>query len=308
MRILIDIVHLGDLNFYYKSINILRKENEVILTVLQRGNLIDIVKSAFPDLKVIPLGKHRNGKLNKIIGIFDRELKFLSLFLRKRFDRVSSFGFYPAIAAKLFGIKSVLFHDDYEYTLMFNLCKFFGDTFIVPESIPVKGNNIVKYRGFKELAYLYDFKPNKKALDKYGLKENKYVFVRDIEPISLNYEHTKKLDFTELFTFLKNIGYKALYYPESKFQGNKYKSLCVRLKAPVDNIHSLLYFAKFSISTGDGIARESALLGTPEIYAGEREMKIMEPLLKMSAISKASKIHEIKNKILQICNKKYKTN
>lgn len=306
MRILIDIVHLGDLNFYYNSINILKKENEIVLTVLERGNLVDIVKSNFPDLNVIPLGKHRKSRLNKIIGVFVREISFFFLFLKQRFDRVSSFGFYPAIAAKLFGIKSVLFHDDYEYKLMFKMCKFFGDTFIVPEHIPVKGKNIIKLGGFKELAFLYNFKPDKKALEKYDLREDSYVFVRDIAPISMNYENSPVLDFTPLFIFLKDLGYKILYYPESKSQGNKYGGLSVKLEAPVDKIHSLLYFAKFTISTGDGIARESALLGTPAIYAGGREMKIMEPLMKMKSIIKASKINEIKNRILQICDKTYK--
>ena len=38
-------------------------------------------------------------------------------------------------------------------------------------------------------------------------------------------------------------------------------------------MHTLLYYAKCVISSGDTVAREAALLGTPAIYIGGRDME-----------------------------------
>ncbi len=306
MRILIDIVHLGDLNFYKKTINKLKLEHTIVLSVLERGSLFDIVKKEFPNLKIIKLGKHRKGKFNKLIGLLDREIKFFIFLLRNKFDRVSSFGFYPAIAAKFFGIRSVLFYDDYEYKTVFNMCKFFGDVFVIPAAIPYNGKNVKKYKGLKELAYLYDFKPNKNILREYGLKDDKYVFVREIDPISLNYYNATIFDLTTIFIQIKKNGFKILYYPENHLNLRKYEKLCIPLRAPLKDIHSLLYFAKFSISSGDGIARESALLGTPSVYIGGRKMKIMKPLEQINAIIQTSTNYKIEKAIKSINTFNYK--
>jgi len=294
MRILIDIVHPADVNFYQKAIGELGKKHEIVLTVLGRGRLVDIVKKEYPKLKVIPLGKHRKGKIGKLLGLIDREIRFILLFLGKRFDRVSSFGWYPAIAAKLFGIKSVLFYDDYEYKINFNMCKIFSDRFIIPKSIPATGKNIKKYKGFKELAYLKDFKPNSIS-KRYSVKPNKYVFVRDVAPISLNYQDSKYKDFSELFYYLRKKGYEILYYPENKALGKKYHRLCKVLEGPVEDILSLIYYAKFVISSGDTIARESALLGTPTLYTTNRDMKVNKQLIQLKAIVKTTDIYEIEH-------------
>ena len=306
MRILIDIVHLGDLNFYKKTIDELKEKHEIILTVINRGKLQSIAAKEHPDIEILRIGKHRKTFLGKLIGIVDREIKLILILSRKHFDRVTSFGFYPAIAAKFFGVRSVLFHDDYEYKLIFKLCRIFGDEMIIPDSISESGKNIKKYPGFKELAYLYNFKPSRKVLQEYGLKENKYIFVRDISPISLNYKDSKVINYSEVFKKLRKGGFKIFYYPEDAAKAKQYHNLARILSPPVTDLHSLIYFAALTISSGDGIAKESAIIGTPVVYTGGRKMAILKPLIKMGAVTEAKSEKDTEILIKKIIDKNLK--
>ena len=60
MRILVDIVHMADVNFYKNAVSILRKEgHEIIISVMNRGNLPEVANKEFsanPDLKGLLIG------------------------------------------------------------------------------------------------------------------------------------------------------------------------------------------------------------------------------------------------------------
>jgi predicted glycosyltransferase len=60
---------------------------------------------------------------------------------------------------------------------------------------------------------------------------------------------------------------------ENKKKLGYYPDNWVLLKEPVNNIHSILYYSKCVISSGDSMAREGSLLGVPSIYCGFRDMK-----------------------------------
>ena len=292
-------VHLADVNFYKNALNRLKQHHEIMITVVDRGNLVSIVQKEYPDFKVVKLGKHRTGKIGKLFGLFDREIRFAMLFLKNRPDIVSSFGFYPAIMAKLFVVPAILFHDDYEYRFMFNICKTFATTFYIPDSIRLKMaedlgaafqyneqtksfRNIKFYNGFKESAYLKDFVPDVNCLEQRGLHGNPFVFCRDISSISLNYQEFKNVDLTATFKWLKNKGFTVLYYPEN--ENDSYNGLCIKLSGAIPDILSLQYYASLTITSGDTIARESAILGTPVIYIGGRNMAVNQPLLDIGII------------------------
>ena len=96
---------------------------------------------------------------------------------RNPFDIFTSFGgFYGAIACKLLGKKSVIFYDDYEYRVNFNLCKFFSSKFVIPALLGIQGRNIIQFSSYKEMAYLFNFAPDIKVLKKFELVKKKYIF------------------------------------------------------------------------------------------------------------------------------------
>ncbi len=290
MRILIDIVHPADINFYKNAIRILKERgNEIFITYMDRGKVEAILKKEYKEFKVslTKIGRHYSNKYKKIFGMFERVSKLVKYMYKKDFDVVTGFqGFYIAVAAKFYKIPSIVFYDDYEYKLMFNLCKLFSTKFIIPKSIPVTGKNVIKGFNFKELAYLHPnyFKPNKSALKKYKVESKKYVFIREISNISLNY-YKDSYDLDSIIKKIKKRDLKILLSLEDKSLAKKYSKDCIILKEPVEGIYSLIYYSKFVISSGDTIPREAALLGVPAFYIGNRDMKINKSLVKKRLIS-----------------------
>jgi uncharacterized protein len=298
MKILVDMVHLADVNFYKHALNDLKKNHDITITVLDRGKLAGVVQKEYPGFNVQILGKHYTGKFGKLYGLLQRSLGFLTLMLKNRPDVVSSFGFYPGLIAKPLGIPAVLFHDDYEYQFMFNMCRRCATDFYVPDGIRAKlpaafqqSGKFHFYNGFKETAYLKNFQPDPGSLERHQLVGKPFVFCRDIDAISMNYDDYTLLDLAPAFQKLKNKGYTILYYPEKDH--NRYDHLVVKMLGAVPDIMSLQYYASLTVSSGDTIARESALLGTPVIYVGGRNMAVNKPLEEMGLIFSTDKPEEI---------------
>ena len=57
---------------------------------------------------------------------------------------------------------------------------------------------------------------------------------------------------------------------EKKDKYQEYPQNWILLQEPIKDIHSLIYFSKGLISSGDSMAREAALLGVPSYYLGIR--------------------------------------
>lgn len=284
MRILIDILHPADINFFKNAIKILlKRKHKIFITYTDRGKIESILKKEYAEFNIpmVKLGRHHKKKFRKIIGIPERVLKLIRFMRGKKFDKVMSFqSFYLAMAARFYRIPSVIFYDDYEYKSTFNLCKIFANRFVLPSSIPASGKNIHKTYDFKELAYLHPlyFRPNIRALKEYDLKPGEYVFIREISNISLNYSQ----NFSNLDSIIKQIKkrkLKIILSLEDKSLISKYNKDCIILNEPVNDIYSIINYAKCVITSGDTIAREAALLGVPTIYSGKRIMFVNKQLI-----------------------------
>jgi predicted glycosyltransferase len=66
---------------------------------------------------------------------------------------------------------------------------------------------------------------------------------------------------------------------EDKSIAHKFPKHWIILEEPVADIHSLIYYSKLVVSSGDSMAREGAMLGVPSIYCGIREMKANKLLM-----------------------------
>jgi predicted glycosyltransferase len=305
MRILIDMVHPADVNFYKNSIKeLLKKDNEIIVTYIMRGSLGNIINQEYKNfnVKIICIGKHYKQKITKGLGVFDRVFKLLKFMVGKKIDITTGFAsFYIAIASRIMRINSVIFYDDYEYKQVYGLCKVFATKFIIPFSIKDRGKNVHRAYDYKELAYLGNryFTPEKTSLKKYGLIPKKYVFVREVVNYSLNYTHLKS-NLSNILRAIEQMKLPVVLSLEDKSLIKDYNNKCIILEEPVVDIYSLIYFSKFVISSGDSVAREAALLGVPTLYTGKRDMAINNNLIKeglLVASEKLSDIHMIKKKV-----------
>ncbi len=304
MRILVDIVHTADVNFYKNAIDILRKQgHEVTISVMERGNLPKIAKTELGSINII--GKHLRGNLIiKAYSNIKRIIELRSFIKKTKPEIVTSFSYYPAAAVFGKKTKSVIFHDDSEYKKQFALCKFFAKKLVVPDFITDETNSIKKYHSYKEWAYLNPkyFKPNPSALKKYKLEKNKYVFLRIIDKISLNYSNEEDMDYAPLLRSIKEMGLKAAISLEDKSRKGQFRGY-ILLNETAQNFYSIVYYALAFISSGDTMARESALLGVPSFYIGGRKMSVNQELINKDLLFSVEESEELQSYIKGLSTK-----
>lgn len=271
MKVLIDIVHPADVNFFKHAITLLRKNGHtVLLTVMQRGALVEIVNRELGECT--PIGYHRGG-IRKITAITARVRSLRRYIIANTPDVVSSFSFYPAAACWGKGIRSVIFHDDPEYRVQFALCRLWSTRLIVPEFCRVTGRNIIHYRFLKEWSYMDPSYRKASSGTIKGLSKKSYIIVRDVSKASLNYAHASAMDYEPIITQATAQGYTVVFSLEDKTRKKQCKD-CIVLQEPIDDIIGLLVNSAALISSGDTMVREAALAGIPSLYVGDRDMAV----------------------------------
>ncbi len=284
MRFAVDIQHPVDVNFFRGAIERLRADgHEILLVVLRRGRVEDIVRHDYPDLEAVSVGTHAASRLGIYLrtGVW-RELELVRALRGRKLDGALGFpGFQTAIVGKLLGFKSVGAYDDPEHRPNFVLSRLWLDRFVLPAYLGYSGRNIVTYPGLKEWAYLCPgrFTPDPTVLEPYGLAPKEYVFVREVEPRSLNYlDQTEEVVRVVYDTGLSQD--RVLLSLEDKRRRNLFRSWTV-LEEPVPDIRSLMYYSRLVISSGDSMVREGAQLGVPSIYCGKRQMKANDAMFEL---------------------------
>ena len=285
MKILVDLNHPVDVNFFKNAIRLLAKRHgcDIEITLQPRGKLVPILQQELPDFPFTSIGTYRKSLPGKVLGAGYRCLRLLGYIHRKKFDVVASFGgIGVSHATYILRKPSVIFDDDIEYGLGFYPYRPFATRILLPGQIPLHGKNIVNYRGFKELAYLHPnyFRPDESALHEYKLTAGKYVFIREVSKISMNYAHLETGQLAGACSHLRTLGLDVVLSLEDKSLTDRFAPYCTILQEPVRDIYSLMHFALFSISSGDTMARESCLTGTPVIYTGGRYMSVNTDLIR----------------------------
>jgi len=297
-KILVGITHYPHVNFFKHAVRILQGLGyfDLELVVQPRGRLVSIVERELPDVPRSLWGQHRSSLIAKLVDTAQTEARLLSHYRRRRFDVVTGVRNVTLThVAWIYRRPSVVFEDDIEYKLGFLAYKPLATRVVMPASIPYEGRNVVKYRGFKELAYLHPkyFKPDEQALAEYGLRPGRFVFVREVSGTSLNYRHIEQGALARVCPSLRDMGFGIVLSLENKTLRALFKDQCIILEEPVRDIHSLLHFAALTISSGDSMARESCLVGTPAIYTGRREMAIHAELEKRGCFFNAADAADI---------------
>ena len=288
-KILFDIVHPAHVNLFKNAINILSRNHEVYITILDRGILKSILLHELPDFDPTILTKRSQKKWGLIlINNLFRAIKMFVFMAKKRPDVAISCGQVSlSLPSKILRIPNYQFSDDAERKLvvfvesMFSTKKYFPP---VDRSSVKYLFNTIRYNAMKQWAYLHPnyFNPNLDSLKSYSIAPKKYFFIREIVTDSFNY-----LD--QSHSSLRSIqiphGYKVLLSLEDKTKKDIYPKDWIILKEPVRDFYSLMYYSACVISSGDSMAREAALLGTPSIYAGVRDMAANRVLIQMGLLN-----------------------
>ena len=291
-KVVIGISHFPHVNFFKNAIRILREMHvDIELVVHPRGNLVSILRTEYPTLPFILLGaNYKNSLPAKAFSVIREDVRLLTYLHKRDFNVATGVGNISLThTAYIYRKPSVMFEDDVEYKLAYYPYKLFATHIVMPACIPGTGKNILKYNGFKELAYLHPkyFTPSRWALKEYGVEPGEYVFIREVTGSTLNYRRLDEGGLASLCPSLRDMGFKVILSLENKSLLKQFADECIILNEPVEDIHSLLHYAALAISSGDTMARESCLTGTPAIHTGGRIMAVNTELEKRGCLFRA---------------------
>ncbi|THU39354.1 DUF354 domain-containing protein [Niastella caeni] len=287
MKILFDIKHPAQLNLFKGISNELRDENwEVTICYLQRGKLPGIINKEYAGFNIVPVGSS-NGTRWSILwdGNIKRTLAFLELIKRENYNICVAASSIPlALACKIAGIPVIQFYDDPERTQINRINASLSSQLFFPPIVK-ENHKISVFNCLKEWSYLSSkrFQPNEKILRQYALAPHEYVFVREVSNKSFNY-YNQQDGIVSGFANRINANAKVILSLEDKSYTDCFPQHWTILQEPVEDIHSLIYYSKLVISSGDSMAREGAMLGVPSVYCGTREMKANELLIQLGIL------------------------
>lgn len=287
MKILFDIKHPAQLNlFRHLSKELLTENWEVTICYLNRGKLPDIIKREYKGFNTIPVGSSHGTKWSILWnGNIKRTLAFVKLIRKNKYNICVAASSIPlALACKITGIPIIQFYDDTERGRVNQLNARFSNQLFFPPIIKQNGK-ISVFNCLKEWSYLSPkrFSSNENTLKQYGLQPNEYIFAREVSNKSFNYYNQEDGIVSSLSAAIDPKA-KVVLSLEDKSIAHKFPKHWILLKEPVEDIHSLMYYSRMVISSGDSMAREGAMLGVPSVYCGVRKMKANELLMQQNML------------------------
>lgn len=283
MKILIDIKHPAQLNLFKGLAKELQTEGwDVTISYLERGKLPKIINREYTDFsQKVAVGKS-NGTRWSILwdGNIIRTLDFFKLIYKKKFNITVAASSIPLAYASYFTSTPIIqFYDDPERKSVNRINGFFSSKLFFPPIVETT-NKIETFNCLKEWSYLSParFTANKEVLIEYNLEEHNYIFIREVSNKSFNY-------YNQVDAIVGSIAnkitpdIKVILSLEDKSLTHLYPADWIILQEPVSDIHSLIYYSKLVVSSGDSMAREGAMLGVPSIYCGIRQMKANDILI-----------------------------
>lgn len=265
MKILVDIGHPAHVHFFKNMIWKLEENgHEILITSRDKDvslKLLDIYR-----LKYKCVGKYRKNIILKIIDLLKIDYNIYRITKKFCPDLILGFGSINAAHASFFTKKPCIIFDDDEYSYKFY--KQFAKIICTTHTFKVDlGKKHIKFKGFKELAYLHPlyFKPNPDILVELGLNENDdFIIIRFVGWNAFHDAGKSGLGSQKKIFFVEELRKytRVLISCENSLppELEKYK-----IAIPPDKIHDVLYFAQLLIGDTQTMTTEAAILGTPAI-------------------------------------------
>ena len=283
MKILIDIKHPAQLNLFKGLAKELQTEGwDVTISYLERGKLPKIIHREYNDFsQKVAVGKSKGTRWSILWdGNIIRTLDFFKLIYKKKFNITVAASSIPLAYASYFTSTPIIqFYDDPERKSVNRINGFFSSKLFFPPIVATT-NKIDTFNCLKEWSYLSParFTADKEVLKEYNLEEHNYIFIREVSNKSFNYYNQVDAIVGSIANKISH-DIKVILSLEDKSLAYLYPADWIILEEPVSDIHSLIYYSKLVVSSGDSMAREGAMLGVPSIYCGIRQMKANDILI-----------------------------
>ncbi len=250
-----------------------KKNGKVLFIIIEKEGIIkNIVSSYGFNNKVI--GINKKSVIGKILFTFKIVSKLLIIINRFKPDIVfSPTSPYTSLACAISKAKSICWVDTETATINIKYSHWHVNSILLPFSfynkLPYK--NIIKYNGYKELAYLHpnNFKPNKDVLTELNLNESDKIVLMRFSALNAMHDIGLKsealVNDDKILEFIKNIenkyNAKVFISVTERNLDNRFEKYKLTI-APEKYIH-LLSFCSLYIGEGTTTASEAGVLGVP---------------------------------------------
>jgi len=267
MNIIIDVNHPGHVHLFKNFAKMAAHEGwKVMFTAKDKEVTLDLLRAE--NLKYRCLGKHRKGKIGKILSLFSHFSRLFWVAIFFRTDVFLSHGSVPASWVSFLLRRKYIAFEDTGNMEQIRLYKPFAHAILTTESFKQDfGEMQVRYRGFHEIAYLHPkyFKPNKDIYNYLNVAPDEHFFIFRLISWGASHDVNEKGLETdekeEIITLLSKKG-KVFISSEAKLPDNLKK---YQIKIPPQKMHDALSYATLFVGEGLTMASESAMLATPAI-------------------------------------------
>ncbi|OGV51410.1 MAG: hypothetical protein A2017_14885 [Lentisphaerae bacterium GWF2_44_16] len=257
MRYCFDLLHPAHFHLFKNFIEHLKSSrHEVYIFVRPKDVLLELLKEKGWDFTVSPA----SASDNKFLGFFKHFLGYCKFVKNKKVDFHIGSSVVIGAASRLLGGKSTVWgEDDTSIMPLWTLANLPTHTFLRPSCLSFeKDRRDVYHNSYHELAYLHpgNFIPDRNVIEKYGLREKKYVVARFSALKAFHDKNARGIS-PELWSKIEGLiaGYQIVKSMELA------KSHQI---APWD-MHHVLAFAKMIISDSQTMTIEGAVLGIPSV-------------------------------------------
>jgi predicted glycosyltransferase len=280
MRILIDVGHPADVHLFRYFYHQMISRNHVVLFTVRKRDVTVQLLDAF-NLNYITYGKHYKNAVGKLYGILKFDTQLYKIARQFKPDLFISLGSFYASHVAFFMRKLFITFEDTGNMEQILLYKYFADAILTPDTFSRNlGKNHLKFKGFKELAYLHPhyFKPSEIILNSLGLKPGeKFVLLRfvgwnashDIGHNGISHQNKQRL-INQLERYAR-----VFISSESELpiEFRKYQ-----LNIPPEEVINVMNYASLFYGESATMASECAMIGTPSIFVNNANISYTQEL------------------------------
>lgn len=284
MKIVVDINHPKDVNFFKNFIWEMKKRgHEILITATEKDVSFQLLKTY--EFDYINLGSYGKSLFQKVINMPMIDLKMYKSVKSFNPDIFLGFGSIRAAhTSYLLHKKCILFEDTEHSTEQIFLYLPFVNAVYTPKCFKKDlGNKQIRFDGYSELAYLHQsyFTPNPDVLDELGIGESEYFIILRFVPWNASHDagHTGLTLEDKRKAVAEFRKYGRVFITSENPLPKEFENY--RISISQKKMHDLLYYATLLYGESATMASECAVLGTHAIfcdYAGrgytdEEEMK-----------------------------------
>lgn len=268
MRVLFDIVHPAHVHFFKHMIRELERRGHLIRIIARNKDVTTALLDRL-GFRYLAVGHPRSGRIGQLRELMHRDRVLVREIRQHGIDVVvtrNPTGVHAARFARAFGIFDT--DDGWAAGVHFAAARPFAHVITSPDCLRGDwGTRHVKYRGYKQLAYLHPdhFTPDASVLTELGIERDEPFFLVRFVSMAASHDHGEMGISMELKRELvKRLVPRGRVIISSETAiGDDLRQFAYR--GPPDRILDLMAFARLVVGDSQTMAAEAAVLGTPSV-------------------------------------------